>query len=51
MEAPAEEVKEPVVDNDSEHYPEEDISEEDDEEEDEEDYHEEEDKVRSYILQ
>lgn len=46
METPVEEVKEPVGDNDSEPYPEEDISEEDDEEEDEDDYHEEDDKVR-----
>lgn len=46
VETPVEEVKEPVGDNDSEPYPEEDISEEDDEEEDEDDYHEEDDKVR-----
>lgn len=51
VETPAEEVKEPVVDNDPEPYPEEDISEEDDDEEDDEDdYHEEDDKVSGYII-
>ncbi|XP_057203208.1 glucosidase 2 subunit beta isoform X2 [Triplophysa rosa] len=45
VETPGEEMKEPVGDNDSEPYPEEDISEEDDEEEDEDDYHEEDDKA------
>ncbi|TRY89196.1 hypothetical protein DNTS_025386 [Danionella cerebrum] len=45
VEIPPEEVKEPVVDNDSEPYPEEDLSEEDDEDdEDDEEYHEDEDK-------
>ncbi|XP_051995126.1 glucosidase 2 subunit beta [Xyrauchen texanus] len=46
VETPPEEVKEPVVDNESEPYPEEDISEEEEEEEedDEDDYHEEDDK-------
>lgn len=45
METPPDEVKEPAVDNDSEPYPEDDISEEEDED-DEDDYHEDDDKVR-----
>uniref|UniRef100_A0A8C1AT78 Glucosidase 2 subunit beta n=1 Tax=Cyprinus carpio carpio TaxID=630221 RepID=A0A8C1AT78_CYPCA len=46
VETPPDEVKEPVVDNDSEPYPEDDISEEEDEDdEDEDDYHEDDDKV------
>lgn len=46
VETPPDEVKEPVVDNDSEPYPEDDISEEEDEEEDDEDdYHEDDDKA------
>uniref|UniRef100_A0A673M3G2 Glucosidase 2 subunit beta n=1 Tax=Sinocyclocheilus rhinocerous TaxID=307959 RepID=A0A673M3G2_9TELE len=44
VETPPDEVKEPVVDNDSEPYPEDDISEEEDEE-DEDDYHEDDDKA------
>lgn len=52
VETPPDEVKEPVVDNESEPYPEEDISEEEDEDDDDEDdYHEEDDKVRGYITQ
>uniref|UniRef100_A0A673GX07 Glucosidase 2 subunit beta n=1 Tax=Sinocyclocheilus rhinocerous TaxID=307959 RepID=A0A673GX07_9TELE len=52
VETPPEEVKEPVVDNDSEPFPEDDISEEEDEDEDDEDdYHEDDDKVRVYITQ
>uniref|UniRef100_A0A8C1VV40 Glucosidase 2 subunit beta n=1 Tax=Cyprinus carpio TaxID=7962 RepID=A0A8C1VV40_CYPCA len=48
VETPPDEVKEPAVDNDSEPYPEDDISEEDDEDEDDEDdYHEDDDKVRT----
>ncbi len=50
VETPPEEVKEPVVDNDSEPYPEDDISEEEDED-DEDDYHEDDDKVRVWITQ
>uniref|UniRef100_A0A8C1VWU6 Glucosidase 2 subunit beta n=1 Tax=Cyprinus carpio TaxID=7962 RepID=A0A8C1VWU6_CYPCA len=46
VETPPDEVKEPAVDNDSEPYPEDDISEEDDEDEDDEDdYHEDDDKA------
>lgn len=46
METPADEVKEPVADNESEPYPE-DISEEEDEDDDDDDeYHEDDDKVR-----
>ncbi|KAL0197129.1 hypothetical protein M9458_005669, partial [Cirrhinus mrigala] len=45
VEMPPDEVKEPVVDNDSEPYPEDDVSEEEDEDdEDEDDYHEDDDK-------
>lgn len=52
METSPDEVKEPVVDNESEPYPEEDISEEEDEDDDDEDdYHEDDDKVRGYIAQ
>uniref|UniRef100_A0A671S1V7 Glucosidase 2 subunit beta n=1 Tax=Sinocyclocheilus anshuiensis TaxID=1608454 RepID=A0A671S1V7_9TELE len=46
VETPPDEVKEPVVDNDSEPYPEDDISEEEEEDDDDEDdYHEDDDKV------
>lgn len=50
LETPQEEVREPVSDNDSEPYPEDDIPEEEDEEEDEEDDEQEEDddKVKSF---
>lgn len=52
VETSPDEVKEPVVDNESEPYPEEDISEEEDEDDDDEDdYHEDDDKVRGYIAQ
>ncbi|XP_043090822.1 glucosidase 2 subunit beta [Puntigrus tetrazona] len=46
VETPPDEVKEPVVDNESEPYPEDDISEEEDEDDDDEDdYHEEDEKA------
>lgn len=51
-ETPPDEVKEPVVDHESEPYPDDDISEEEDEDDDDEDdYHEDDDKVRVCITQ
>ncbi len=45
-------MKEPVVDHESEPYPDDDISEEEDEDDDDEDdYHEDDDKVRVCITQ